>query len=123
MPRIKMKTTAQGSSDGFTVLAFKQGEEYDVSPKLAQNFVIHQGVAEAVTRRGVVAAPENTAIEFAPKNKDTEKKNTRVFQLADELNVDSKRIIKVAGDCGVSVTAPASGLTDEEVEKIKIKMK
>lgn len=123
MPRIKMKASAQGSLDGFTVTLFKQGVEYDVSSKLAQNFVIHQGVAEAMTRRGVAVAPKNKAIESVPENKGAGKKELRVFQLADELNVSSKQVIKAASDCGVPVTSPASGLTEEEAERIKAKMR
>ncbi len=43
----------------------------------------------------------------------------RVYQLADELGVDSKKIIKVAKKSKIYVSAATSGLSEEEAEKIK----
>ena len=125
MPRIRMKVTAQGSSDGFSVGVYRQGEEYDVSPRLAQNFVIQQGIAEPVRRRRAVeTSPENKMVADSPDNKDAKKEMfARVFQLADELGVASDEIIRAAKECGIVAATPISGLSGEDVKKIKAKMK
>jgi hypothetical protein len=125
MPRIKMKVTTQGSSDGFTIERYERDKEYDVSPRLAQNFCVQQGIATPVPRkRAVASAPENKMIPVAPDNKEAKEASatTRVFQLADELGVSSKDVIESAKKCGIVVATPVSGLSDEEVEKIKTSM-
>ena len=85
----------------------------------------------------VEAAPENKAVlteeeaeaenpevieEKAPeeeKKQDDTAPTLRVFQLADELGVKTKKVLKAANKLNIKVTAAASGLTEEEAEKIK----
>jgi len=119
MPKIKMLVDAQGCSDGFTARLYKRGQEYEVSKALANNFVIQQGVAEPVPilqRRSVPAAPENAMVTAAPENKSME--SLRVFQLANRLGISSVEVIKLAKKLGIIARAPASGLSEEDVNRI-----
>lgn len=153
MPKIRMLETTPGSLDGVSVTSFVAGREYDVPESLATAFVNHMGVAVVVRERKVVEVPEKAVEVAAPENKEesirenvfgssekevlTEeeaeaesgetvedgKAAMRVFQLADELGVSSKKIIKAAKKLGIDVTAPASGLTEAAAEKIKAEIK
>lgn len=85
----------------------------------------------------VEAAPENKAVlteeEAEAENPEVieekvpeeEKRQTdtaptlRVFQLADELGVKVRKVLKVAKSLNINVKASVSGLTEEEAEKIK----
>lgn len=68
-----MLKTQNGSEDGFTNRSFVKGEEYEVSPDLAEQFMT-DAAAEMVDggkpeEKAVEEAPKNKAIEKAPKNK------------------------------------------------------
>jgi len=84
----------------------------------------------------IEAAPENKAVlteeeteaenpevieERAPEEekKQVDAPTLRVFQLADELGVKTKKVLKVAKSLNINVKASVSGLTEEEAEKIK----
>jgi len=47
----------------------------------------------------------------------------RVFNLTDEIDKTSKEIIAIAHDLGINVSAPQSGLTQDEVDRIKNSIK
>ena len=104
-----------------------------------------KAVPEAPEKAVVEAAPENKAVlteeeEEAGKDESIEEHSVddaenatpiveedksmamRVYQLADELNVDYKKIIKVAKKLKIYVSAATSGLSEEEAEKIKAAM-
>ena len=96
-----------------------------------------QSQLEPSEKTVVEAAPENKAVlteeeaeaenpevieEKAPeeeKKQDDTAPTLRVFQLADELGVKTKKVLKAANKLNIKVTAAASGLTEEEAEKIK----
>ena len=52
-----------------------------------------------------------------------ESKDTRVYQLSDELGVSWKEIVKIADKLKINVTKAQSGLTNTEVEEIKMAFK
>lgn len=104
-----------------------------------------KAVPEAPEKAVVEAAPENKGVlteEEAEaerdesiedysvddaenaEGKDEEDKPMamRVYQLADELGVDSKEIIKAAEKLKIYVSAATSGLSEGEAEKIKAAM-
>ena len=127
MVRIKMNITAQGSSDGIIISNYKEGCEYNVSERLARNFVEDQRIAERVLmiRRKTPAPSEKAVVEKAPEVKKKEgkeeekKRSLRVYQLADELDVSSADIIAVAKKLDISVSAHTSSLSGAEVERIE----
>jgi len=141
MPRIRMLRDDKGSLDGFTVTYFLKDLEYDVTEDLAKAFIGHMGVAEIVrVRKAEPEAPENKMVKDVPENKvagtvsaKTEEEAeavsgksreenstvTRVYQLADELGIPSKKVIKKARALGISIKVAQSGLTEEEAEKIR----
>ena len=47
----------------------------------------------------------------------------RVYELAKELGTGSAEVLAVAGKLGIAATAPASGVTDEEVARIRERLK
>jgi hypothetical protein len=59
---------------------------------------------------------ESVKIEPEPTK---EKVVMRVYQLADELKLTSKDVIKLANDLGIHAPAPQSGLSEREVQEIK----
>ena len=123
MPKIKMDVTTQGSNDGRKVNHYLAGQEYEVCEGLAKNFVDDQGIATRVKieRKAMTAAPENASMKKAPKNKDADKEKIsvmRVYELAKKLDVPSKQIIQAAANLDISATAPASGLSESEIELI-----
>ena len=149
MPKIVMKITTPGSSDGITVNNYVAGRKYPVGDALAKAF-ISMGVAEyAKEEKFVRIAPENKMVESSLDNKvaessdedsvvggdsvvdnsggiieeaeklDNTSKALRVYQLADELGVSSKKILRIAKKLGIFVSAPASGLSEEEEKRIK----
>lgn len=135
MIKIKMLKTTPGSLDGFTRIDFNEEQTYEVPDELAKAFVKDMGVAVIVReRKAISAAPEKAVIETALGNKEEEEKTddfdvekkpremVRVFQLADELGVSSKEIIKKAKELGLHAKAPVSGLFEEDAEKIKANM-
>ena len=146
MAKIKMLKTAPGSPDGIHVLKYQANAEYDIPDRLAGTFVSLR-VAVYVPPP-VIKPPETQLIESAPEKKEVfeefageddvdeeeeielhellgsdnnakDKKIMRVFQLAKELGKPSKKIIKVANKLGISVAASSSGLSEEDVERIK----
>ncbi len=149
MPKIKMLITTPGALDGIHIKNFEKGLLYSIPDQISvylSNLFLNMGVAEEikiVRQRGLNPSETkpNTPSEtkelplgknqkilddMDKENNDDEKKEEskkivvmRVFQLSDELNIPSKEIIKVAKGIGINVTAPASGLSEEEVDKIK----
>jgi len=127
MPKIKMDVTTQGSNDGITVQRFKIGQEYVVSEGLAKNFVDDQEIATYVKieRKAVVAAPENKDLGKSPSNKDKDSEKVlvmRVYELAKKLDMPSKAVIQAADELDISAGAPASGLSESEIELITAKL-
>jgi len=74
------------------------------------------------------AAEKSDAKETTPDPEDSgdskpEAKNTRVFQLSDELEASWKDIIKIANKLGIDVKKAQSGLMDTEAEAIRVAFK
>ena len=146
MKKVKMNYSTQGSPDGMRVTIYQGGYTYDLPDRLADSFIGIGAACLAVPpqsrkRKSVVAAPENAAVNAAPENaavnttskddtpKPEKKKKieplsvTRVYQLAEELDISSKAIIKTASKIGIYARAPASGLSNDEVKRIKKALK
>jgi hypothetical protein len=129
LKKIKMNHSTQGSPDGMRVLNYQKNYEYEVPDGLATAFIT-MGAAKAVgarERKAVRAAPENAAMSSAPENaaqkpkppKPEEGPVIRVYQLAEELDLPSKKVMDAARKIGIFTRAPASGLSDDEVKRIK----
>lgn len=153
MVTIKMLKTTPGSPDGFYTKMYEEGKEYtadiDIPPRLAKTFVEDmKKVAVYVTEgKAMPVAPENAVIETAPENKVEEPKTVeekpkekehgweppqkkdkkgkvmRVYQLADELDIPSKDILIAIENIGIYARNAASGLSEEEVAKLKSALK
>ena len=153
MATMRMKKTTPGSPDGFGTVMYEEGREYgvdvDIPASLAKAFVVDMKVAEYVTEgKAISAAPENAAVDAAPDNKvkepemvekKPEKKDfgweppkkkdkskgkvMRVYQLADELDIPSKDILIAIENIGIYARNAASGLSEEEVEKVRAALK
>lgn len=145
MPKIRMVKTTPGSLDGFTRTMFMAEQEYEVPHELAKAFISHMGVATIVReRKAMPEAPEKAVAEAVPENKvvlteeeaeaesedvieeraeDDKPMAMRVYQLADELGIGYKKVIKAAKALSIYVSAAASGLSEEEAERIKLKLK
>lgn len=130
------------AEDGIHVRKFATGEEYLVSDRLAKILIEDTGsaelvieeepkqfmrqqkqISEAPEKTVIEKAPENAMIKESPKNKQEKKVRMRVFQLADELSVGSKIIIKIAKELNINVAKVQSGLSSDEVERIKVRLK
>ena len=134
MPLIKMKATASGSDNGISISSFSKGHEYNVSIDLAKSFIQDMDIAEYVNEtKAVVNAPENKAMETPIENKtprvrrapvETDTK-MHVYQLAEKLNVSTKELIKLAKEkeSGIGKIAPATKLTEEQIEILTKKVK
>lgn len=134
MPKIIMKDTTPGSLDGIKINNYIADREYTVNDALAKAF-ISMGVAEYVREEKFVrTTPENKMVESSPDNKvaessdeiikeaeksDNTSKPLRVYQLADELGVSSKKVLRIAKKLNIHVNAPTSGLSEEEEKRIK----
>lgn len=147
MPKIIMKTTTSGSLDGIHITDYIAGREYDIDSKLSSSFIsmgvaahvrtrkkvdpiIEQTVESLLESKSILSSPENKMIKVPPDKKEKDKKEenskektTRVYQLADELNISSKEILKIARKLGIFVRVSASGLSKEEEERIKSELK
>ncbi len=136
MKKVKMNYSIEGSPDGMRVCIYQGGYEYDLPDKLADVFINIKAAehVEVRKRKAVSAAPQNAAVDVAPENasvpkpvvdKDEDEKTfvVRVYQLAEELDVSSKDIIETAKKIGIYARAPASGLSDEEITRIKKELK
>ena len=67
---VKMMKTSPGSTDGIHVIAYQQGETYELPDFLAKVFV-NEGLAEYVSRRGQPAPePAKKMVAAAPENKE-----------------------------------------------------
>lgn len=73
--KIKMKKTEFGSPDGITNVKFEQGQEYDVTDRLAHVFVEQMKVAEYMGEKKMEkTAPDNKAIgKKAEKQEENER--------------------------------------------------
>jgi hypothetical protein len=135
-----MINSTQGSPDGMRVVIYQKGYEYDLPDKLATAFVeIGAGdyIIPVRQRKSIQAAPENAAINAAPENANIraseakkpsveevdDKQVIRVYQLAETLDVPSKEIIAAARRVGIYARAPASGISKDEVDRIKKALK
>lgn len=152
MVTIKMLKTTPGSPDGFYTKMYEEGKEFtvdiDIPPRLAKTFVEDmKKVAVYVTEgKAIPAAPENAVMEAVPENKVEEPEKVeekpkekehdweppkkkdkgkvmRVYQLADELDIPSKDILIAVENLGIYARNAASGLSEEEVQKIKTALK
>jgi len=124
----------------------------EINQKLADIF-INCSAAVSVRARRPMEAPEKAVIKEVPSTKSelsvsemskiTEKsdvkeiisdlkdsddgkpeaKNTRVFQLSDELGISWKDIVKIADELDINVKRAQSGLTDTEAEAIRAAFK
>ena len=144
MPRIKMLRSTPGSEDGLSTNLYLKDHEYDVPHELALAFITHMGVAVQVRVRVANPEPsEKAVIEKVPEIKvepvkpvvlvteeeevikekesvkEFEPKNTRVYEVANELKIPWKEVIEIAQKLGIEVRVAQAGLTDSEVEKIK----
>ena len=124
--------------------------DVDIPASLAKAFVVDMEVAEYVTEgKSIPAAPQNAAVEAAPDNKaeeapeepetpkkekkdfgwealkkkDKKGKVMRVYQLADELGINSKDILIAVENLGIYARNAASGLSEEEAEKVRTALK
>ena len=146
MPKILMKFSTPGSVDGFTTRLYLKDQEYDLPEGLAKTFAVDMRVGNYVRVRkepDPVLVPTETAVEekvpeikIEPKKvieviekkkevetkepiSEVESKNTRVYELANELKVPWKEVIEIAQKLDINVRVAQAGLTDSEVEKIK----
>ena len=145
MAAIKMRVTVPGSMDGLTSKKFVADKIYeindiDMNQRLAK-MILKSNLAvrvvpdpsESLTPPeplgGVLEAPEKKDDEDLDIDLDDESDETedadsgetvlRVYQLADELGKGSKDIIEIAKTLDIQVTAPSSGLTATQVDKIR----
>ncbi len=125
----------------------------DIPARLAGMFINmkvaeYVTAGKPVEEKTIPEAPENAAVEAAPENKETEKvkekpkeqeygweppkkkdkdkakgKVMRVYELADELKISSKDVLIAAENLGVYARNAASGLSEEEVEKVSAALK
>ncbi len=127
MPLVKMLKTTKGSDNGFIVTEFMEGQEYNINDSLAKTFIdiqVAEYVKKVVRRKSIVEAPENKAIETAPNNKEVKERivveeSMRVFTLADELNTDSKTIIKTFKKLFNNKITATNILNEIQIKKIK----
>lgn len=149
MPKILMKVTTPGSPDGIKINNYVVDREYDIKDTLAKAFISMGVAEYVREEKFVRIAPENKMVESSPDNKvaessdedsvvggdsvvdnsteiikeaeksDNTNKTLRVYQLADELGVSSKKILRMAKKLDIFVSAPASGLSEEEAKRIK----
>lgn len=61
MTRVRMLESARGAEDGIQVKLYEEGEEYDLSPRLARIF-ISGGKAKEVEDRGPVGPTETQVV-------------------------------------------------------------
>lgn len=142
MPKIKMLQTTQGALDGIHIKLFSKGIPYNIPDQITQSLAdlfLDMGVAKVARERKPIE-PDNTSKDLNPtetKDDDLELEDQddeiddeiddepkkvvimRVYQLADELDFSSKEIIELANDLGIHAPAAQSGLSEEEVTKIK----
>ena len=128
MPFVKMRVDAEGSQDGIKINHYIKGREYNLNLKLAKNFVKDQRIATYVApkvekekkQEKMISVPENKMVNV-PDNKVVDKiknETLTVFQLADEIKISSKKIIKAAKKIGYDVDF-TSILEMEQINKIK----
>ena len=131
MPKVRITQTVPIAEDGIHIRKYASGWEGEVS-EAAARILISIGAAQIVrTRLAPSEQPEvapsgTTVIEGAPEKKEAVKSTVpaviRVWQLSDEIGVSSKRIIEIAVTLGIEATVPMSGLTTENVNKIKAEL-
>jgi len=120
-------------------------DDNEINSRLAKIF-LNCGAAVSVRARKPIGVPEKAVIEEAPEikpqmsasemrkigkkteiesdkepetDKEPESKDTRVYQLSDELGISWKKIVRIAKELGFNVKTAQAGLTNSEVEKIK----
>jgi len=123
-----MKQSKPGSMDGMTINLYKKGIEYEIDDN-----EINQSLADAfiearwavLVRTRIVPVPSEPKEEVVPsetkeeKKEKAEPKNTRVYEVAGELDVAWQDIVALAKALDIDVSKAQSGLTDTEVKKIK----
>ena len=137
MAKILMKQSKPGSMDGMTINLYKKGIEYEIDDN-----EINQSLADAfiearwavLVRTRIVPVPSEPKEEVVPsepkeevvpsetkeeKKEKAEPKNTRVYEVAGELDVAWQDIVALAKALDIDVSKAQSGLTDTEVKKIK----
>ena len=148
MARIKMTQTIAGCMDGIVAKKYIKDTEYaidgnEINQRLADMFLNANAAVIIRERKPVLEAPEKAVIEEAPQKKvmsvsesmkkarakkedqpdkkETESaiKTTRVFHLANELKVSYKELVKLANKLGIKAKAAQSGLSENDVKKIK----
>jgi len=121
----------------------------EINLTLAGIFLNCGAAVKVRSRQPILEAPEKAVIDKVPKTKPeksasemmkmdekpeeieadvesiikAETKSVRVFQLSDELGISWKEIVKIANRLGIDIKKAQSGLTDSEVEKIKVAFK
>jgi pyruvate/2-oxoglutarate dehydrogenase complex dihydrolipoamide acyltransferase (E2) component len=153
MPEIRMIKTTPASEDGIHTKSYKAGETYPVSNYLAKLLLdcgtaelvfddvrkdevndvneappASSSQTQKRTRKAVNEAPENAAVNEAPENANAKEKEKpeivmRVYDLADKLGKSSRQVSGVAKELGIDAAKAASGLTQEQADKIYEKMK
>jgi len=130
-----MIKTVPVAVDGIHIKQFRAGVTYDendgITNRMAKILIEDCRAAILVRERTApsvvpeVAPSEKAVIEEAPERKLVEVTivekpiMVRVYQLSDELGVSSKRILEIAKSIGIEATAPASGLSFNDADKIK----
>lgn len=152
MGRIRMTQTIPGCMDGIHPKKFMKDREYEIDNNeinltLAGIFLDCGAAVKVRSRQLILEAPEKAVIDKVPETKPeksasemmkmdekpeetdvepiikAETKSVRVFQLSDELGISWKEIVKIANKLGIDIKKAQSGLTDSEVEKIKVAFK
>lgn len=140
MSKIRMVQTIPGSMDGINAREYMADQEYDVDGvqinRELSDIFLKCGAAVLVRERKPAAeafeeaiaeeSSEEDGLETTPGDLDAvtggskpDPKVMRVFQLADELGVSYKKIVKAANGLGIEVKAAQSGLTESEIVEIK----
>lgn len=140
MPRIRITRTEPVAPDGIHIRLFQAGWEGDVEKDVANLLVYNLKMAKMVREREMPEPSERAVVESAPEIKEEtseeeiekagpeeeiEKADSeeplyiRVFQFAKKWGISNRLILNKAKDLGIAAVAPASNLSDEEVERLK----
>lgn len=92
MVHVKMIKSILGSENGIRVQEYKQGQEYDISDKLANVFVTQLKVAEQIEEmKSISVLPENKSFDPEGENKSPEEINEKDEEVE---NSDDNRNMK-----------------------------
>ena len=129
MPKVRITKTTPIAEDGIHVRKYSAGWEGEVS-EAAAALLVSCGAATVMMETNIMrrTAPTNEppvpseGIEPqgpSEKKEDPEPAVMRIWQLSEETGVSSAKLLQIAKRINVSVTGPMSGLSNEEINKIK----